>query len=289
MEPTKQMKSEQQKISELRTNELSEPLSEEEAKRQIQHLSRRSFLRGGLVIGAGFLGWKWLNRQYTDDGTNWVFRRALQVNEGIVQGTFYSANHLSPTFPRAQAKDPRENGDFGLEEELDADAWRLHLYGLAEGGETTEEGMAMMPPPDASLTLEDIKKLPAVEMTTQLCCIEGWVEVVNWKGAKLSDFIEKYPPVKDENKLIPAYVGIETPDGAYYVGLDRESALHPQTLLCYEMNGKPLTPEHGAPLRLVIPVKYGIKNIKRIGVIRFTSERPKDYWAQQGYDWYAGL
>ena len=66
---------------------------------------------------------------------------------------------------------------------------------------------------------------------------------------------------------------METPDGQYYVGLDMESALHPQTLLCYEMNGKPLEPEHGAPLRLVIPVKYGIKNIKHIGKIKFTDER----------------
>jgi len=55
------------------------------------------------------------------------------------------------------------------------------------------------------------------------------------------------------------------------------------------MNGEPLTIEHGAPLRLVIPVKYGIKSIKRIGVIRFTDERPKDFWAEQDYDWYAGL
>jgi DMSO/TMAO reductase YedYZ molybdopterin-dependent catalytic subunit len=67
------------------------------------------------------------------------------------------------------------------------------------------------------------------------------------------------------------------------------SALHPQTLLCYEMGGRPLTPEHGAPLRLVIPVKYGIKNLKQIGTIQFTDVRPADYWAQQGYDWYAGL
>src|SRR5438445_25196 len=82
--------------------------------------------------------------------------------------------------------------------------------------------------------------------------------------------------------------GAETPDGGYYVGLDMESALHPQTLLCYEMNGQPLTLAHGAPLRLVIPVKYGIKNIKRIGTIRFTNQRPADYWAEQGYDWYSG-
>ncbi len=63
---------------------------------------------------------------------------------------------------------------------------------------------------------------------------------------------------------------------------------HPQTLLCYEMNGEPLTLEHGAPLRLVTPVKYGIKNIKRIGTIRFTDKRPADFWAERGYDWYAG-
>jgi DMSO/TMAO reductase YedYZ molybdopterin-dependent catalytic subunit len=68
-----------------------------------------------------------------------------------------------------------------------------------------------------------------------------------------------------------------------------KSALHPQTLLCYEMNGSPLEDEHGAPLRLVMPVKYGIKNIKRIGLIRYTNERPEDYWAEQGYDWFAGL
>ena len=82
---------------------------------------------------------------------------------------------------------------------------------------------------------------------------------------------------------------MSTPDEEYFVGLDMKSALHPQTLLAYEQNGQPLLPEHGAPLRLVIPVKYGIKNIKRIGQIRFTDKRPEDYWANFGYDWFAGL
>ena len=66
------------------------------------------------------------------------------------------------------------------------------------------------------------------------------------------------------------------------------SALHPQTLLCYELNGEPLTAQHGAPLRLVTPLKYGIKQIKRIGTLTFTDERPADFWAQRGYDWHAG-
>ena len=66
---------------------------------------------------------------------------------------------------------------------------------------------------------------------------------------------------------------METPGRGYYVSLDMPSALHPQTLLAYEMNGAPLTWQHGAPLRLAIPVKYGVKNIKRIGTIR-VHDRP---------------
>ena len=61
-----------------------------------------------------------------------------------------------------------------------------------------------------------------------------------------------------------------------------------RTLLCYEMNNQPLALEHGAPLRLVTPLKYGIKHIKRIGKITFTDQRPADFWAERGYDWYAG-
>jgi len=55
------------------------------------------------------------------------------------------------------------------------------------------------------------------------------------------------------------------------------------------VNGKPLPLENGAPLRLIIPVKYGIKNLKRIGTITFSNNRPPDYWAEQGYDYYSGL
>ena len=85
------------------------------------------------------------------------------------------------------------------------------------------------------------------------------------------------------------YVGMITPDGTYYVGNDMPSMLQPQTLLCYEMNGKPLPQDQGYPLRLIIPVKYGIKHLKRVGVMYFSNEKPKDYWAEQGYDYFAGL
>ena len=85
------------------------------------------------------------------------------------------------------------------------------------------------------------------------------------------------------------YVYLATPNEDYYVGLDMASALHPQTLLCDTMNWQPLTRQHGAPLRLYLAVKYGYKSLKRIGLIRFQDERPSDFWAERGYDWYAGL
>jgi hypothetical protein len=151
--------------------------------------------------------------------------------------------------------------------------------------------------PVVHLTLADIQQLPRVELMTQLKCIEGWADKGFWAGARLADFIAKYQPmtrsgnapdVHNKPDDLVGYVSLATPDGEYYVGLDMASALHSQTLLVYEMGGQPLTPEHGAPLRLYVPVKYGIKSLKRIGTIRFTNKRPSDYWAERGYDWYAG-
>lgn len=152
------------------------------------------------------------------------------------------------------------------------------------------------PIPGLLLNIEDLRKLPRYEMVTELKCIEGWSEKVLWAGARFSDLIAMFPPptrdgsVPDLTGNVSALVGyimLQTPDEGYYVGLDMSSALHPQTLLCYEMNGEPLSLEHGSPLRLVTPLRYGIKHIKRIGCITYTDERPKDFWAERGYDWYA--
>jgi hypothetical protein len=151
--------------------------------------------------------------------------------------------------------------------------------------------------PGVLLTMAEIRRLPKIEMVTEFKCIEGWSEIVHWSGARLSDFLVAYPPpTRSDNSFnpqerpddIPQYVGFETPDGEYYVGIEREVALHPQTLLAYEINNRPLTPDHGAPLRLVTPLKYGIKQLKQIGRITYSDSRPRDYWYEQGYDYYAG-
>ena len=213
---------------------------------------RRAFLKFG-IAGAAVVAGR---------------RAALSVsphewNERVTR-KLLGARRLTPTFAKALAKEPRANGVVGLEDEVEA-AWKLRVEDSA--------GVRM-------LSLAQLQALPNVTMTTELMCVEGWSEIVSWRGTALSNIA----PVN-----APEYVSLKTPDELYYVGLDLESALHPQTLLAWEMNGQPLTPEHGAPLRLVIPVKYGIKNIKRIGTIQFTAQRPKDYWHERGYDWYAGL
>jgi len=142
--------------------------------------------------------------------------------------------------------------------------------------------------PGLLLTLEDLLQLPRHELVTQFKCIEGWSQIVHWAGVRMADFLEAYPPAPIAGED-PKYVYMETPNGDYYTGYDIHVCRHPQTLLVTEMMGEPLTQFHGAPLRLHMPTKYGYKQIKRIGLIRYMSERPDDYWTKLGYDWYAGL
>jgi hypothetical protein len=247
---------------------IDEPADEPvDETKELRRLTRRGFFTMGVAATAGFATWKWLRTRSREAGLQWPFRRVLEANESIARG-YFSTSRLSPTFRRSDITRARLNGSQGLKSPIDLDAWRLRIEGAAE---------------PILLTIDDIKALPQHEMVTELRCIEGWSTIVQWKGARLADLMSRFPPTQDIE-----YVSLETPDRGYYVGLELESAIHPQTLLAYEMNGAPLPLLHGAPLRLAIPVKYGIKNIKRIGTIRYSKVRPADFWADRGYDWYAG-
>jgi hypothetical protein len=142
--------------------------------------------------------------------------------------------------------------------------------------------------PGLLLSMADLQKLPKVEFCTQFKCVEGWSNITQWGGYRLRDLIEMYPPEK-VNGREPRYVYMETPDGNFYGGYDMKAARHPQSLLVTEMGGEPLSQLQGAPLRLHMPIKYGYKQIKRIGLIAYTDQKPDDFWTKLGYDWYAGL
>ena len=251
-----------------------------EVQRELRRLSRRGFITFGAGALATYGAWKWLRLRPKENGVEWPLRRAFGFNEKLAEG-YFSDSRMIKTYPPSALTVARINGGVGLNENYDTSTWRLNVL----GGEKP-----------VTLTLDEVKSLPRRTMITELRCIEGWSIVVKWTGARLADLMSEIPPPNRDgsrgNLRVPSrlvrYVGMETPARGYYVGLDMASAIHPQTLLAYELNDRPLSWQHGAPLRLAIPVKYGVKNIKRVATIRYTDIRPADYWTEQGYDWYLG-
>jgi DMSO/TMAO reductase YedYZ molybdopterin-dependent catalytic subunit len=223
------------------------------------------------ILGV-FLSLKWIRRAPEENGTRKPLRTVLSFNERFF-GSVFNSDRLSKTFPQeAAVKKPRANGNYGLLTPVDTANWHLDVI---RGEKDT-----------LHITLAELMKLPKTDVVFDFKCIEGWSQVTHWGGVKFADFVQHYQLGKQATLN---YTGISTPDKKYYVGIDMKSALHPQTILCYEMNNVPLPLTQGYPLRLIIPVKYGVKHIKRIGEIKFSNERPPDYWHQKGYDYYTGL
>ena len=240
----------------------------------LKQQTRRSFLTGGIAALAGYGAWRWTGSRNPEGGVPWPLRRVLETNEEFARD-YYRPTRLARQFPAGSGSMPKVNGTIGIDDpDFDINQWKLEVTGLA-----TEEGKA-------SCTLAEIQAFPKVEFVTELKCVEGWSKRVHWGGTRLADFARRYRPAFAGPD---SYVGLATPGNEYYVSLDRASAMHPQTLLCYEMEGRPLEYAHGAPLRLVIPIKYGIKNLKCIGRMSFTKSRPPDFWGERGYDDYAGF
>ncbi len=226
--------------------------------------------------------YEWITKSPNLLGTKKPLRQVLNTNEQIARAYFSNA-HLVKTYSVDEAaRTPRDNGFDGLHTPQPED-WKLQV---------DREGQEPL-----LLTMDDIRSLPKQELIYDFKCVEGWSQIQHWGGVRLSDFMAKYKlgtksgnaPSPDNADDLFTHVGMETPDKGYYVGIDMESAMHPQTLLAYELNGQPINAQHGAPVRLIIPVKYGVKNLKRIGRIFFSDTRPRDFWAERGYDYYVGL
>ncbi|MDB5014639.1 MAG: molybdopterin-binding oxidoreductase [Daejeonella sp.] len=246
-----------------------------------QQIKRRTFISFATFFaasGAAYAGWRWLYNSPIEPkgitgGARIPLRRALSKTELFFRRLF-SNKHLVKTYPKSMAAtNVRLNSYIGMEDgNFEPENWRLNV--VKTKGDVLK------------ISMKELQALPKTEIVFDFKCVEGWDQIQHWAGVKFIDFIEHFK-LQEEAKL--NYIGLETPNGKYYVGMDMESALHPQTILAYEMNNSPINAKHGAPLRLIIPVKYGIKNLKRIGTISFSNDRPRDYWAEHGYDYYSGL
>ncbi len=135
------------------------------------------------------------------------------------------------------------------------------------------------------LSMSDLQKIPLQSMVIRHVCVEGWAAIVQWGGVRLRDLIALAQP-----QVSARYVYFTSGDG-YYESWDMPSALHPQTLLAYQMNGQPLPVDNGAPLRLAAPIKLGYKQSKWVTRVTIMNQLPskKGYWEDQGYEWFAGL
>ncbi len=147
------------------------------------------------------------------------------------------------------------------------------------------EGLVKKP---ARYTLEDLLKLSAQEERIyRLRCVEGWSMVIPWVGYSLSELIKKVEPLGNaryvefvtqaDPKTMP-FVGSRVLEWPYVEGLRMDEAMHPLTLLTFGMYGQVLPNQSGAPVRLVVPWKYGFKSGKSLVKIRFTEKQPATAW-----------
>lgn len=161
------------------------------------------------------------------------------------------------------------------------------------------EGLVKKP---GHYTLEDLLKLSALEERIyRLRCVEGWSMVIPWVGYSLAELIRKVEPLGSaryvefvtlaDRKTMP-YVGSSVLNWPYVEGLRLDEAQHPLTLLAFGMYGEALPRQNGAPLRLVVPWKYGFKSGKSLVKIRFVERQPATAWnvaAPQEYGFYSNV
>jgi DMSO/TMAO reductase YedYZ molybdopterin-dependent catalytic subunit len=149
---------------------------------------------------------------------------------------------------------------------FDPATWRLDVGGLVDKPMT--------------VTYDELRAMPATSQIRDFHCVTGWtVSNVHWKGVRLSELLDRVHP--QFSALGVQFTSAEIP---YVDSLSIFQAKLPDVLLAYEMNGKPLPREHGAPVRLVIPEMYGYKNVKWVSRIDLVEKAQDGYWENLGYD-----
>ena len=134
-----------------------------------------------------------------------------------------------------------------------------------------------------SLSLDQLTKLPRVTQKVDHFCVEGWNARAVWSGVRVSDLARLVEPTGDAQ-----YVDFAGFDEGYHESWDMDSAMHPLTLVAYGMDGRMLSPGHGAPARVHSPVKLGYKNAKYLTRVVFMPTRNGGYWSDRGYEWFGG-
>ena len=253
-------------------------------------LDRRKLLLGSAALALS--GCKVFDRATDKTST---LRHLLASHEGLTQATQRAliGDSLAPEFTEADIRQgQRPNGsvdpasaDYRRMAETAFRDYRLTVTGLVDNPQ--------------SLSLADLTALPSRTQITRHDCVEGWSCIAKWQGVPLGTVLKLASP-----KLTARYAVFHCFDAIerslsgevfYYESIDLIDAFHPQTLLAYSMNGAPLPVANGAPLRLRVERQLGYKMAKYVHTIELTDslatlgQGKGSYWADRGYEWYAGI
>ena len=207
-------------------------------------------------------------------------QRLIVPRKAIAQE--FKESDLSPRF-RSNGTSIPDNAPYMALAEDGFKDYRLEIHGLVERPK--------------SFTLSEIRALPSRTQITRHDCVEGWSAIGKWKGVRLGALLEMVD-LKPKARYIVFYCADPMEDDErsfYYESIDLEDAFHPQTILAYELNGKLLPIENGAPLRLRLERQLGYKMAKYVMSIEVVEDYSRirggkgGYWEDQGYEWYAGI
>jgi len=257
---------------------------------RLRYLTRRDVLLFGAgavaaLAGGGFLlpqdtlSRLGMRRNMDSPGKEWFLDKALRIDDDVAEA-LYSGNRRVPTYTKSQITPLKNNYNGATPDPGYISGWSLTLDGLASCSTISLD------------ILNLITRFSIHEQITRLVCVEGWSAIAWWAGLRFDDLLRAYPPMSQAKwARVESSVNLDAsgnPD-PYFMSIDLATARHPQTLLATHFSGQPLTVDHGAPLRLLVPVKLGLKNVKAITKITYSAEEPKDYWAERGYSRYDGI
>jgi DMSO/TMAO reductase YedYZ molybdopterin-dependent catalytic subunit len=247
---------------------------------------RQMLLRGSAAFGALMLGGcdrlsQSPSFQRVLSSAERLTYRAQRLLIGQSLAREFTEADLSPVFRSNGTFDPNNQVYNGLRANHFED-WRLKIRGLV--GRPLE------------LSLAAIREMPSRTQITRHDCVEGWSAIGKWTGVPLGNILNM-AQLNPEARFIVLYCAdeLERGDGGYYESIDLIDAFHPQTLLAFALNDKPLAIANGAPLRLRVERQLGYKQAKYLMRIEAVSgldtigQGKGGYWEDRGYEWYAGI
>ncbi len=258
--------------------------------RVLRYRTRRDFLffgagalaalaGGGFLLPQDTLRRMGVRRSVDSPAKEWFLNRALRIDDDVAEA-LYSGNRRVPTYTKSQITPLNNNYNGATPDPGYISGWNLTIDGL-------DSGLSV------SLDIRNLMtRFSVQDQITRLVCVEGWSAIAWWAGFRFDDLLHAYPPMSQAKwARVESSVNLDesgNPD-PYFMSIDLATARHPQTLLATHFNGQPLTVAHGTPLRLLVPVKLGLKNVKAITKITYSAEEPRDYWAERGYSRYDGI